>query len=453
MKLSPRFLLAALLSAAFLLASGCKNNQNQNAANGDTAATQNPTDDPANANVAPISNASQSGSPAQQSDQYAGEQYPPDQSGNYDNYNDDNYDQATDYAPDAPPPLPQYDQPPCPGDGYIWTPGYWNYASDGYYWVPGAWVMAPYSGALWTPGYWGYDNQRHRYGWHLGFWGRHVGYYGGINYGFGYTGYGYQGGYWNGDRFDYNRTVNNINVNVVHNVYNYRINNNQVNRVSFNGPGGIQVRPRPAEVVAVREQHAPPMSAQVQQVQAAKADRGNFAAVNHGRPQMVAVTHPLPADHDIHPPALVPMRQPAPAAGAGHPGQPQPKTNQPAPVRNEPTPPRPEPTPKHPEPAPVQHPERQQPAPQHQAPQQHAQPAPERREPVPQRPTPEQHPAQQRPAPVEHPQTTPQQHSEPSPQQHPAEQRPAPAQHPAQQHPTPEHKNPPPKKPDEQRPQ
>ena len=25
----------------------------------------------------------------------------------------------------APPPLPVYDQPPIPGDGYIWTPGYW----------------------------------------------------------------------------------------------------------------------------------------------------------------------------------------------------------------------------------------------------------------------------------------------------------------------------------------
>ncbi|MGD1098187.1 MAG: hypothetical protein ABSB35_40140 [Bryobacteraceae bacterium] len=25
----------------------------------------------------------------------------------------------------APPPLPAYEQPICPGDGYIWTPGYW----------------------------------------------------------------------------------------------------------------------------------------------------------------------------------------------------------------------------------------------------------------------------------------------------------------------------------------
>jgi len=25
----------------------------------------------------------------------------------------------------APPELPVYEQPPCPGDDYIWTPGYW----------------------------------------------------------------------------------------------------------------------------------------------------------------------------------------------------------------------------------------------------------------------------------------------------------------------------------------
>ena len=38
----------------------------------------------------------------------------------------------------APPALPIYAQPMCPGDGYIWTPGYWSYDDDGgYYWVPG----------------------------------------------------------------------------------------------------------------------------------------------------------------------------------------------------------------------------------------------------------------------------------------------------------------------------
>ena len=33
----------------------------------------------------------------------------------------------------APPALPVYDQPICPGDGYIWTPGYWAWGPGGYY--------------------------------------------------------------------------------------------------------------------------------------------------------------------------------------------------------------------------------------------------------------------------------------------------------------------------------
>ena len=157
MKILPQYLVLGLLSAAIAAGvAGCKSNQNpENAQN--QAQDQNPSQDPASANVAPISNASaqggsydagapssaapQSGSgdyPAQQSDQYASDQYPQGQDSDY-----NNYDQPVDYAPQAPPPLPEYDQPSAPGDDYIWTPGYWNYASDGYYWVPGAWVYAP----------------------------------------------------------------------------------------------------------------------------------------------------------------------------------------------------------------------------------------------------------------------------------------------------------------------
>src|ERR1700679_2249672 len=80
----------------------------------------------------------------------------------------------------APPELPVYEQPICPGDGYIWTPGYW--AWDGAYnWVPGAWVMAPEVGYLWTPGYWGWGSGGYLF--NEGYWGMSVGFYGGINYG------------------------------------------------------------------------------------------------------------------------------------------------------------------------------------------------------------------------------------------------------------------------------
>src|ERR1700676_1702237 len=50
----------------------------------------------------------------------------------------------------GPPALPVYEQPICPGAGYLWTPGYWAYGDDGYYWVPGTWVMAPPGGFFWT---------------------------------------------------------------------------------------------------------------------------------------------------------------------------------------------------------------------------------------------------------------------------------------------------------------
>ena len=55
----------------------------------------------------------------------------------------------------------------------------------GYYWVPGTWVQPPRVGVLWTPGYWGFVGGV--YAFHAGYWGPHVGFYGGVNYGFGYA--------------------------------------------------------------------------------------------------------------------------------------------------------------------------------------------------------------------------------------------------------------------------
>src|SRR5215468_4006051 len=147
----------------------------------------------------------------------------------------------------GPPALPVYAQPICPGPGYIWTPGYWAWDdADGYYWVPGTWVVAPV-GMLWTPGYWGWGGGL--YVWHAGYWGPHVGFYGGINYGYGYTGVGFQGGYWRGHDFYYNRAVNNFGGLHVTNVYNTTVVNNvTVNRVSFNGGAGTHARPNGREL-------------------------------------------------------------------------------------------------------------------------------------------------------------------------------------------------------------
>ena len=124
-------------------------------------------------------------------------------------------------ADQAPPPLPTYDQPPAPEPNYMWTPGYWGYAPVGYYWVPGVWVAAPWPGALWTPGYWAFYGGRYRF--HHGYWGRYIGFYGGVPYGFGYTGFGYYGGYWRGNNFYYNRAVTRINTVHITNVYSHTV--------------------------------------------------------------------------------------------------------------------------------------------------------------------------------------------------------------------------------------
>ena len=139
----------------------------------------------------------------------------------------------------APPALPVYEQPVLVEQGGIWAPGYWDYDQDGYFWVPGTWVQPPEYGLLWTPGYWGWGNGG--YAWNEGYWGTTVGFYGGIDYGFGYSGRGYTGGHWQGQQFYYNRAVSHVNVTNIHNVYSQTIvNNTTVNRVSFNGgTGGV----------------------------------------------------------------------------------------------------------------------------------------------------------------------------------------------------------------------
>ncbi len=205
----------------------------------------------------------------------------------------------------APPPLPEYDQPPAPEDDYIWTPGYWGWGTYGYYWVPGAWVAPPYYGALWTPPYWGWYGGRYRF--HRGYWGPHVGFYGGVDYGFGYIGYGYFGGYWSGNHFFYNRAVTNIDQNRIHNFYNRdviyngrRYNGRIENRVSYNGgPGGLRIAPRAPEITAMHEFHTAPLAAQRQFHAQAAQNRAQYFGQNHGRPAQAAFDRPLNNPHGI----------------------------------------------------------------------------------------------------------------------------------------------------------
>ncbi len=287
----------------------------------------------------------------------------------------------------APPALPVYAQPVIPGEGYIWTPGYWAYGDAGYYWVPGVWVLAPEPGLLWTPGYWGFEGGY--YGWHAGYWGPHIGFYGGVNYGFGYGGIGFCGGEWRGGHFFYNSAVANFGGVHVTNVYrdttivhNTTIINN--NHTSFNGPGGINRQPSAEERSFANEHHVQPTGEQMQHQTAASQDRNQLASVNHGRPATPAASnagayHQVAQQHAAAHPISENDRQSGksfnPSSNAGTERGGQPAVREGAPATHSEAAPRTQSAPAQ-HSAPASHP-----APQtHSAPAQHSAPAPRQQE-------------------------------------------------------------------------
>src|SRR6266536_2639062 len=192
----------------------------------------------------------------------------------------------------APPVLPVYEQPPCPVAGYIWTPGYWGYGYVGdYYWVPGVWVAPPSVGVLWTPAWWGWNNGV--YAFHEGYWGPTVGFYGGVNYGYGYTGNGYWGGRWSGNNFQYNTAVTRVNKTVINNTYvnNSFAKNVNANRTSFNGGnGGIKAQPNAEQRKAMTNANkVGPTSEQLNRQQAAAKDKNLLASTSKGKPNQETI--------------------------------------------------------------------------------------------------------------------------------------------------------------------
>src|SRR5208282_757897 len=178
-------------------------------------------------------------------------------------------------------------------DGFLWAAGYWAYDESvtDYYWVPGTWGEAPEVGFLWTPGYWGWNNGGYYF--NEGYWGENVGFYGGINYGFGYFGEGFGGGRWDGGHFFYNRSVTNVDITINRNVYNTTIVHNNDNRVSYNGgSGGIEARPSAQQEAVAREKHIPAVAAQTEHAKAARANPAQRASVNHGNPTIAATAKP-----------------------------------------------------------------------------------------------------------------------------------------------------------------
>lgn len=189
----------------------------------------------------------------------------------------------------APPALLDYVQPPCPGDGYLWTPGYWGWNSSKYYWVPGVWVMPPSVNLLWTPGYWGFYDDF--YGWNAGYWGPQVGYYGGVNYGFGYFGTGFYGGRWDRGHFMYNKAVWRVNNNI-HNTYVNKVNfPHNSNRASFNGGGGVRYQANKDEMNGMHDNRIPPSKEQMDHEKNMGNNMGQFHNDN-SRPAIHSMNMP-----------------------------------------------------------------------------------------------------------------------------------------------------------------
>jgi hypothetical protein len=144
-------------------------------------------------------------------------------------------------------------------------------------------------GVLWTPGYWGYNGSV--YAFNEGYWGPTVGFYGGIDYGFGYGGHGYYGGEWAGSSFRYNTAVTRVDTTVIHNTYVNKtvVSSSNASRSSFNGPGGVKATATAQEQAAMKAEHIPPTTAQHSREQAASKNPDLLASTNHGQPKTEAI--------------------------------------------------------------------------------------------------------------------------------------------------------------------
>jgi hypothetical protein len=127
--------------------------------------------------------------------------------------------------------------------------------------------------------------------WNEGYWGPVVGFYGGIAYGFGYTGVGYDGGYWRGNTFYYNRTVNNVHVTKITNVYTKNVRHVNPAGASFNGGrGGTTSRPSSEQLAAAKQKRSSLTDEQKQQMRVARSDPKQRASENQGSPTVAATS-------------------------------------------------------------------------------------------------------------------------------------------------------------------
>jgi hypothetical protein len=192
----------------------------------------------------------------------------------------------------APPALPSYEQPTIPAEGYLWVPGYWAWRKSvpDYFWVPGTWVQPPQPGLLWTPPYWSRTDSG--YAFHGGYWAAEVGFYGEINYGYGYAGAGYDGGHWENGTFFYNRAMTNLGYLEIASVYDRPVAaDKNVTRASFNGGTGAAALPTLHQEALARATHVAATAEQQKHFELAAMDRSQYSKLNNGDPPVAATPH------------------------------------------------------------------------------------------------------------------------------------------------------------------
>jgi hypothetical protein len=184
-------------------------------------------------------------------------------------------------------------QPAIPAQGYLWVPGFWarRKSVPDYFWVPGTWVQPPRLGLLWTPPYW--SRVDGGYAFHSGYWAEEVGFYGGIDYGYGYGGDGYQGGRWENGTLSYNRAANNAN-NIASldtaNVHDQALTpDNKAVRISFNGGRrGVAAQPTKHQETLGGAKNVGATVEQQKHLELSAMDRLMYSKLNNGEPGVAA---------------------------------------------------------------------------------------------------------------------------------------------------------------------
>jgi hypothetical protein len=66
-------------------------------------------------------------------------------------------------APNAPPAAQAETQSPQPGPDYVWIQGYWVWGGNGYNWTPGFWQQPPQTGYVWVAPQYEHIDRGYRY--------------------------------------------------------------------------------------------------------------------------------------------------------------------------------------------------------------------------------------------------------------------------------------------------